>query len=226
MQLSARIPFLLCSLILQSTNGSHIESVMTAMEAEIPGSVDWFIQWGKEEDILDMYRDVILGTRNPNDAFAHNYAFRPQAARTYIGVLYYYCPEIRAQQIHAILAADHFRSLIPRPLTIKEIEKDLKLLVGLTGMTVPMFRAIYDNREQANTAIAEAVRANMPSVTIDLSVSKLAIIVRIWNTFCVSLIATRGSSDSCFFDHERKRWWLIGPGRTAIVRTLLLSLIS
>ena len=218
---------LVCALTHVANASSHLDSVMATMEEENPGSVDWFIEWGQEEDILDMYRDVVLGRRSVGEAIVHGHRFEPLASGTYVGLLYYYYPNISAQCIQEIFTQSHFRALIPRALTIKEIAHQLRVYVGLTSLPSRIVRTIFDNRNEQTLHIASLVKYQFDqAVKFDVSVGKVAIMVSIWNTLCVSDLAVHGKSDSCFYDKSRDRWWLIGPGRAAILRALILGIIQ
>ena len=148
--------YLICltlALLFFSSYSATVEELMDEMEVETPGSVAWFVEWGQEEDALDMYRDVLIGAIPAENATVHGYRFLAQSTSTYLAVLVYHYPKISAFEMHNILSQPCLQPFLDRPISLQETETRLlgsKRMAVLPGRVV---RAITAHRHDSIEAI-------------------------------------------------------------------------
>ena len=72
--------------------------------------VEVFLEWAREEGILEMYRNVLLGAISPVTASAHGHRFHRLSESGYMAVLLYYNPEMSSTEMVQILKNSQIRS--------------------------------------------------------------------------------------------------------------------
>ena len=203
---------------------SPTDEVAGTLEAEIPGSLDWFVEWAKEESLLDRYIAAVHG-RIP---LATNVPRITAIHAAYL--LYYENPELPIQE---------FESILRRGIAENRIESSQSNANKLSGVldfmtTVPeslfvvlaaghTWHGSNPQRIAQDTREAFAVTPNALGQSeyfhLVRNEKQLVRFIRAWLIFCIESLNT---SPTCHKDGEA--WRLSPEAKKGLFRRIALQM--
>ena len=219
--------YLICltlALCIPSSYSAAVDELMSAMEAETPGSVAWFVEWGQEEDVLDMYRDVLIGARPADTAAVHGYRFSAKSASAYSAILVYNYPEISASGIHEILSRPYLQPFLTRPVSLEDTETRLIGLQRLGVLPARVAHAISAHRDDSIDSIVGIAHSLLGLSEDVIPQRKLKEWIQIWLRHCINPVSDEERHNvDCRYNRSTDRFALVGTAYSALFRYLAIS---
>ena len=213
-------PLLIIATIVFASATSH-KRLRAELEAD--GSLDMFLSWAREESILDMYRDVILGRVSADTARVDDHPYRPLSVPRSFTVLAYHYPDMNATFAQELLANS---SIYPQ-LPIETINTQLRYQEILSSLPARVLQVIYAHRHEGIETIWGAILSTVPEASRITGSLALKDSIQIWLNFCVSeLVSNTVNLKSCVYDVDRRQWRMIGNAKSALFRFFALRYIS
>ena len=200
-----------------NSSATSIDELARLMEAEAPGSVATFVEWGEEESKIGYLRDLVEGTQPVPQGF------KPLTLTDISYLIFYqYHPE-SLEEIGLVVAKAMSRGILPSTLSPPvAAARVVSFWKNLT--TLPQGILLRIALGQTAEMIYQSIG---PSKELR-SVDKINAIIRIWRTFCIQDINARRtiiSEPPCYHDKVRDLWVLGTNASAALARSGLLSSI-
>ena len=213
------IGFLLIFSVANSSSTS-IDELARLMEAEAPGSVAAFVEWGEEESKIGYLRDLVEGTEPVPPGF------KPLTLTDISNLIFYqYHPE-SLEEIALVVAKAMSRRILPStlspPVAAARVVTFWKNLTTLPqGILLRI--ALGQTAEMIYQSIGPSKELRFRSV------EKIKALISIWRTFCIQDINARRttitSEPPCYHDQVRDLWVLGKNASAALARSGILSSI-
>ena len=205
--------FCLC-LISVILAGDPLRHTMSEMERAVPGSVEYFIEWGEEEKKLELYKDLIEGRRRVPVGFA------PLRHSELSALIHYHYNPVSLNQIVEIVTIASWRGIIVLNGTIKELSHRIyRFREDFTVVPVYVFNMIAWGESPGQILLAANADGRFDTL------EKVELTVRIWTTLCISRLREARHPPPCFIDQSLSSWRINDNVLTELLRWNLLSLI-
>jgi len=205
-------------------SASFIHDLASSFENDIPGSVDWLVQWALEEALLDRYIAVVHG----NTTLAPNAPLITAIHASYL--LHYENPELPVDELEKILAVGIAQNRIMT--TQSDAGKISRTLESMSTLPDSLFRIMFPayTKYGSNVQMIAVETRKTLAVSPNRNYGAHAVVlrdetqlmrfIRAWLTYCFESL---NSVPTCYKDGHM--WRLLPDTRRGLFRHIALKLI-
>ncbi len=210
--------WLLSCLIVGAAFASSIDQLRDELEAEFPGSIEWLVEWAREEEKIEYFRHLIEGHIPVPPGFI------PLRICDLAGLIHYLyepeTPEVVARIVTKAILRGIFVSDVPLPALVNRV---VQFRGVLTTLPAEAFQMIANNDSPAT--IHAALQHTQQRRFADLE--RIAGIIRIWRRFCLDELHAKTFSlePPCYQDPVSGVWVLGRNTAASFFRSNLLLAI-